>query len=133
MLRFVNQNFFFCFVFLISLSCQQNYGNKLESEQLDVYYMQKKDEMYARKIGEFWKENNYLTNKKQSLQLDYSEGVYLLKLVVSDTLVLKNLSFDERNILLGLQKEIGEKVFPKNNFEIVLSDQRFKSLYNINQ
>ena len=120
------------FLVLVLFSCQQDYGNKLESNELDVYFTRAKDEAKAREIGRYWKEEGFLSTTKQSIQLDYQGDSYILKLIAKDTNELKNISFDERNTLLQLQNAIQKKIFPTENFQLVLCNPTFTTRYNIN-
>jgi hypothetical protein len=117
---------------LTLVSCQQNYGNKLESNELDLYYTRIEDEALAREVGNYWKENDLLSQQKQSIQLDFINKTYYLNLITKDTANLKNISFDERNILITLQNELRKEIFSELNFSLVLCDNQFKPLYDIN-
>ncbi|MBU2020214.1 MAG: hypothetical protein KJ941_11270 [Bacteroidetes bacterium] len=132
MLLFVKQSAILFFLLIGLFSCQQNYGNKLESNELDLYYTRIEDENFARQVGNYWKNNNFLNDQKQSLQLDFIENTYYLKLISKDTSSLKNMSFEERNILITLQNDLRKEIFPKHNFNLVLCDNQFKPLYDIN-
>ena len=57
MLRYL----FICLATLsILAACTKGHGNKLESDQLDIYFEFKEDEEHAAAIGKFWKENKLL-------------------------------------------------------------------------
>jgi hypothetical protein len=121
------------FLLIILLgACGQDYGNKLESNEIDIYFTNQKDEEIARKIGLFWKENQLLGTKKQYLQLDRKEKAIELKLIPSEKFDVNQLSFDERSVLKSLQDSL--RLYLKNHeLELVIADRQFKSLYNINQ
>lgn len=124
--------FFLASLLLISTACNQNYGNKLESDELDIYYVQATDESLAKNIGLFWKTNQLLGDKKQYLRLNRTEKMLTLQLVVSAKEYASGLSFDERKLLLDLQDSLRELPNAKS-LEIELCDNNFTSLYNINQ
>lgn len=119
-------------IVLLSSSCNQNYGNKLESDELDIYYVHSRDESLAKNIGLYWKAKGFLGDKKQYLRLDRAENTPTLQLVVSTKEYASGLSFDERKLLLDLQDSLRELRNAKN-LEIELCDNNFQTLYNINQ
>jgi hypothetical protein len=124
----------YSFILLFSLisACGQNYGNKLESNELDIYYTDKNDENLAREIGVFWKKNNLLGTKKQYLQLSRYKNTAQLKIIPVEKFESKYLSFDERLTLKTLQDSLN-KYLTNNNLELVIANDQFKTLYNINQ
>ncbi len=113
-------------------SCGQDYGNKLESSELDIFYTDKNDEDLARNVAGFWKENDLLGKKKQFLHLSRNKNVVQLKLIPSEKFEVKNFSFDERATLKSLQDSL--RIALKNNdLELVIANNQFKTVYNINQ
>jgi hypothetical protein len=118
-------------IFLFS-ACGQDYGNKLESNELDIYFTDNHDEDLARKIAEFWKQNKLLGNKKQYLQLSRNKDLVQLKLIPSEKFQAENFSFDERSILKSLQDSLQNKLNLKQ-LELVIANSQFKTIYNINQ
>ncbi|MFT5581357.1 MAG: hypothetical protein ACI9G9_000606 [Psychromonas sp.] len=131
-LRIIFLSSFILLTFFGLTSCQQNYGNRLESNELDVYYSHNQDEELARKVAVYWKENDFLTQTKQTLRLNREGDVVHFQLLVSDKESIKELSFDERKQLLGLQKDVQRKAFGDTQVELVICDNQFVELYNIN-
>lgn len=131
-LRIIFLSSFILLTFFGLTSCQQNYGNRLESNELNVYYSHNQDEELARKVAVYWKENDFLTQTKQTLRLNREGDVVHFQLLVSDKESIKELSFDERKQLLGLQKDVQRKAFGDTQVELVICDNQFVELYNIN-
>lgn len=119
------------FLTLVSAACGGSYGNKLESEELDVFYTKIQFEEDARKIALYWKEHALLGTQKQYLQLDEHHGVYHLKLVSTDNFDPTTFSFDERALLKSLQDSLQAVVAPKR-LEIVIAKNNFETVFNIN-
>lgn len=119
-------------ILFLFYACGQNYGNKLESSELDVFYTDRNDEDLARNVAVFWKQNDLLGKKKQFLQLSRYKNVVQLKLIPSEKFDVKTFSFDERSILISLQDSLRSHL-DNNEIELVIADQQFKTLYNINQ
>jgi len=121
----------FTFLFAFVVACGTNYGNKLESEELDVYFTQIENENIAREVALYWKENQMLGSKKQYLQLDEKDSLFLLKIIPTETFDPQSFSFDERALLKNLQDSLQFLVAPKR-LEIVIAKSNFETLYNIN-
>jgi len=120
------------FLFILLSACGQDYGNKLESTELDIFFTNSDDEETARNIAVYWKEHQLLGEKKQFLQLERNGQILELKLIPSEKFEPKQFSFDERATLKSLQDSL-QKVVQPNRLELVISNRQFKTLYNINQ
>lgn len=121
----------FSILLFLLVSCGDDYGNKLESDELDVFYTDIKNEEYARNIAIYWKEHDLLGSKKQSIQLDEQNGVLILKIIPIDKFDLNSFSFDERALLKQLQDSLQSHVKPKR-LEIVIAENNFETIFNIN-
>jgi hypothetical protein len=126
---------FICFTLvLLSSACTKGHGNKLESDQLDIYFEFQEDEERAAAIGKFWKDNELLGDQKQTLRLTKDDKTYLLQLIATDKKEVKNMPFSELKLLLDLQKSINEAIFMDSKpCEILLCDGSFQVLININE
>jgi hypothetical protein len=131
-MRSRNYYFIFSFLMVVLVSCGQNYGNKLESKELDVYFSNSAVENLARKLGKYWKENNLLGAKKQFLRLDKSSNFYSIHLIHSGQFKVQNMSFDERKLLKQLQDSLQKNVFSNNEVHVLICDEQFNPLYDIN-
>ncbi len=122
-----------CFIisFLLFSSCGTDYGNKLESEELDVFYTEIDNEPHARNIALYWKNHNMLGSKKQYLQLDEEDDILILKLIATDKFNPASFPFEERLLLKRLQDSLQLIVAPKR-LEIVIAEKNFEPIYNIN-
>ena len=102
-------------------------------DKLTVYFTSTEDEALATKVAEFWKDHDFLTGKPQDLQLTNVEGVYDLRLIASDVKHIKEVSIPERKALLDLQRVLRDSVFPGKSFELIVCDNKFLPIYNINE
>lgn len=130
MAKIKNSSLFLLFILLSA--CGQDYGNKLESNEIDIYFTNQKDEEIARNIAVYWKEHNLLGNKKQFLQLENDGNNFFLKLIPSEKFQSDQFSYDERASLKKLQDSLQAIVAPQH-LELVIANSQFKTLYNINQ
>lgn len=119
----------FAFLFV---ACSQDYGSKLESAEMDIFFTNQSDEKLARKIAVYWKENHFLGAKKQFLQLNRKGKSFELKLIAKEKFSMATFSFDERALLKSLQDSL-QKVVEPEHLELVIADKQFKTRYNINQ
>lgn len=116
-------------------ACSKGYGNKLEGENLNVYFEFKEDEQLANSLGKFWKENDFIGARKQNIRLTKNDESYLLQLIATDhSISTEGLSFSDHKLLFDLQNRLDSTIF-KNTLgcEIVICDGSFEPLYNINQ
>jgi hypothetical protein len=117
---------------LLFVACSQDHGSKLESAEMDIFFTNQSDEEIARKIAVYWKENHFLGDKKQFLQLNRKGKSLELKLIAKEKFSVASFSFDERALLKGLQDSL-QKVVEPEHLELVIADKQFNTLYNINQ
>jgi hypothetical protein len=112
-------------------ACGASYGNKLESDELDIFYTKIENEDFARNIAKYWKEHDFLGAKKQYLQLAEENEVLLLKIIPTEKFNSESFTFDERAKLKELQDSLQPLVRPKR-LELVIAKRNFEPIYNIN-
>lgn len=118
-------------VFLLLGACGNNHGSKLESDELDIYYVHSADEELARNIGMFWKENDLLGKKKQFIRVNRS-GVWLeVQIIHSKGFDRQKVGFEEQKTLLDLQDQL-RQAFPQENIRLVISDNQFHPVWDVN-
>ncbi len=113
-------------------SCSGGYGHKVVGGDFTVYYTAASDEQLATQIAHYWKEKNLISSQKQDLQLVKYEDGYELKLITNEPILNNEIPFEERRLLLELQKNLQNSIV-KSPLEIVLCDSNFKPVYNINK
>ncbi len=120
---------FLLLVFLISCSSEQ--GNRVVGDQLSVYFDLPENEKIAEEIAIYWKENGFLTGKKQDLKIILGENKNQLLLIENELFKEEKLTFKERKLLNDLKNDLQKKIF-HTNLEIVVCDENFKPKYIIN-
>lgn len=118
-------------IFLVS-ACGNKYGHQVVGDQLTVYYETEDLQELAKNTAFFWKENGLVTEKKQDLQLVRNQQQIELRLIAVDPKAAKNMSFNERKLLLDLQRKMNTYL-QVSNVEIVICNARFEPVYNINE
>lgn len=117
---------------IILISCVDDHGNRVEGGELTVYFDRDEDLPKATDIASFWRDNDLLTGSKQDLKLSYSDSTFYLHLIKRNGVQLGALDIQEQKLLLGLQKQLEDSLFKESSLEIVIADEHFKPLMNIN-
>ena len=109
-----------------------DHGNRVEGGDLTVYFDRDGDLEKAAAIAKYWKENDLVTGKPQDLKLTFHDSTYFLHMIKRNDLELGQLDLKEQMLLLQLQKNLTDSVFAGADLELVISDDHFKPLMNIN-
>lgn len=122
------------FIGVVSIlaSCATDYGHRVSGGNLTVYFENKKDANLAEKVARYFKDNDLITNEKQDIQLVRKGEIYLLKLIARETKEVKNMPAQERYELSRLQKDLKMTVFEGKVVQLVLCNDKFEPIYNIN-
>lgn len=113
-------------------SCVDDHGNRVEGGELTVYFDRDSDLDKASEVAAFWKNKDLMTGSKQDLKLVFQDSTYYLYLIKRNEIDLSALDFNERRLLLELQGMLEDSLFNPFPLEIVISDDHFKPLMNIN-
>ncbi len=113
------------------LSCDTGQGRKVFGGELSVYYDLPSDEKLAEQIARYWKENNFLSSKKQDVKIIHSKEGFQLLLIENESFKNEEFSFSERKLLNDLKNDLQKNVF-KKDLEIVICNADFQPKYKIN-
>ncbi len=119
-------------VFFLLSSCGNEMGNKVVGGNLSVYYLESSDKDKAESIARYWKNNDFITTQKQDLQLVQYQDGYELRLIARNPDRVKQMPFNERKLLIDLQKELIDSL-NLNGLQLVLCNSKFEPIFNINQ
>lgn len=114
------------------VSCVDDHGNRVEGGELSVYFDRDSDIQKAKDIAAYWKENDLLTGVEQDLKLTFQDSTFYLYLIKRKELELGSLDFQERKLLIQLQSDLQDSLFKGESLELIISDDHFKPLMNIN-
>ena len=109
-----------------------DHGNRVEGGKLTVYFDLNKDMGKASAVAKYWKDNDLLTGNKQDLKLTHHDSTYFLHLIKRNDLKLREFDLKEQILMLELQKNLSDSVFMGADLELLISDDHFKPLMNIN-
>ena len=114
-------------------SCGQEAGNVVTGDNLSVYFVTAEDEPSATLIALYWKNEGLITGEKQDLKIERDGENLSLKLIYSELPEKNVLAFNERKLLMELQNKLNDSIFPDENLVILLCDNDFKTIININK
>lgn len=125
--------FLLTFVLLFQ-SCSKGYGNKLTAKNLNVYFESKDQEEKANSLGKYWQSKGLVGEREQNIKLSQSNDTYYVHLILSNEFKDQELTFNERKLLLDLQKELDSTIFKgEDGCQILICDNEFKPIFNINK
>lgn len=119
-------------ILLTLTACMDDHGYKVQGDDLTVYFDRETDLEKATQVANFWKEKELLTGKPQDLKLSFVDSTYYLFVIANQGVDLSTMEFKERRLLLDLQGQLQDSLFKNNTLELVISDDHFKPLMNIN-
>ena len=120
------------FTFLVLFaSCNSDKRHKFVGGELTVYYFDESEAEVAKKIAFFWKENEFLTGKKQDLQVRSDKGRYTVSMIAAKPKDVPNMSIDEIQLLGQLKKKLYTEVFNQESFTLEICNDRFESVYTV--
>lgn len=119
-------------ILLTLTACMDDHGHKVQGDDLTVYFDRETDLEKATQVANFWKEKELLTGKPQDLKLSFVDSTYYLFVIANQGVDLSTMEFKERRLLLDLQGQLQDSLFKNNTLELVISDDHFKPLMNIN-
>lgn len=119
---------------VVLTSCSSNMGHKVVGGKFTVYFNDPNDEKFATSLANYFKSNALLTGKEQDVQLErIQKNEYQLKIIATNPSTVKNLSFEELSVLMAFQSELNKTVFDNKRVELVICNDQFESMYNINE
>lgn len=121
------------FLFTALFSCSDEYGNKVKGGNLTVYFTNDKDESLASDLAIFWKNNGLLTGEPQDLQISRSSKGYILSIIAREPKSIGKMPFEERKALTDLQSMVRDSVFKEKRVQLIICDNQFKPILNINK
>ena len=114
-------------------SCSGDYGNKIIGEELSVFFVNSEDEQLAVDLAKYLKSRKLLSGNKQDVQLIRKGEGHIVKVIAVDPKDAKNMPLNERMLLLELQKELQDSVFTNNSVELMVCNEKFEPIYDLNQ
>jgi hypothetical protein len=118
---------------LILFSCVKGYGTAYVKNNLTVYYTIDSDLDYSKKIAQFWFDNKLIQNKEQFIRIcNPPNQAKQIQLIAIDVLDAKKLDFEELNRLQELENQLNATIFKSSKIDVVLCDNRFNVINDLN-
>ena len=112
------------------VSCQTDFGERYTVGNLEIYFTKDISKKYVEGIGEFFKENNLILEKKHAVQLTADNNSFILKMILKSGLT--ELPPTQKATLRLMESEIKEQVFDGLNFRIEVCDINFNKIATAN-
>lgn len=109
-----------------TISGCDTFGKKLTFKKGELYYTENVDQAQAQKLGEFFVDKGYFTDRKPvSVQLDRKKGTFQVRMAVVDDYKSKKAVYPKSYELMAAM--ISQQVFDGQPVEIHLTDDRLKT------
>ena len=115
--------FFMVFLF----SCGESLGNRIDSRNLSVYYLNNVDKATAIEFAKYWRDNNYVGNETQFIQLDKKDNIYYIRLIEKEEYHQKPLSIEDQAKINELERTLAKSIFNKR-VVIEITDNTFRPI-----
>jgi hypothetical protein len=109
-------------------SCGQSMGDRVDIDNLKVYYLPSVPKTDAIAFAKFWKENGFLGQDEQFIQLSITEkGMVHVKLIEKEKYHDQYLSVEEQALLSQLERMLEKEVFQKR-VVILITDNTYAEI-----
>ena len=114
-------------LFLAFVSCGVNMGDRIDTESLSVYFLPGVEKDQAVAFAEYWRDNGFLGENKQVIQLEKEKDVILIKLIEKENFHNEPISITEEAMLQDLERYLKRNIFQRE-VEIVITDNTFRPI-----
>lgn len=113
---------------LLLTACGQSMGDRVDIDNLKVYYLPSVPKSDAITFAKFWKENGFLGQDEQFIQLAATEnGTIQVKLIEKEKYHDQYLSIEEQSLLSELERILEKEVFQKR-VVILITDNTYAEI-----
>ena len=121
--------FFFGFVTALILitGCAAPLGDRVDGENLKVYYLEDVSKQMAIDFAKYWIANGFVGEKEQTIQLLTDEDKVIVKLIEKESYHDESLGISEVAMLQDLERVLKSDVFQKD-VRIWICDDTFYPL-----
>jgi hypothetical protein len=108
--------FFFGFVLALILisGCAAPLGDRIDGENLKVYYLEDVSKQMAIDFAKYWIANGFVGEKEQTIQLLTDEDKVIVKLIEKESYHDESLGISEVAMLQDLERVLKSDVFQKD-------------------
>lgn len=106
-------------------------GSRVDNGNLSVYFLQEESKDDAILFAKYWKEQGYVGERKQIIQIEEEKDVVFLKLIERKSYQEEEINITEEALLQDIERDLEKNVFHKE-VEIVITDNTFRPLQKRN-
>ncbi len=122
------RNYLYLFLFLTFVSCGINMGDRIDAENLSVYYTEGVSKNQAINFTKFWRSNGFVGEKPQTIQLEKDKADWILvKVIENKSYENQKLTIQEIALLNDLERQLSSEVF-QTRVEIIITNNTFRPL-----
>jgi hypothetical protein len=114
-------------VIFLLYGCGIPMGNRIDSKNLQVYYLEGVSKEKATAFARYWIDNGFVGERKQVIQLEKENEVYTVKLIERSMYHDQPLSIDEQAKLQELKRNLEVEVFDTRT-NIMITDNTFRPI-----
>lgn len=124
----MRRNVFLIVLALLTLiACQPKMGSRVDTGNLSVFFLQGVDKEKAIAFAEYWRDNGFVGERKQTIQLDRDGEVILVKLIENERFHEELINISEEAMLQQIERDLKRNVF-QQEVEIVITDNTLRPL-----
>ena len=124
----MRRNVFLIVLALLTLiACQPKMGSRVDTSNLSVFFLQGVDKEKAIAFAEYWRDNGFVGERKQTIQLDRDGEVILVKLIENERFHEELINISEEAMLQQIERDLKRNVF-QQEVEIIITDNTLRPL-----
>ncbi|MCC5923611.1 MAG: hypothetical protein JJT77_07480 [Crocinitomicaceae bacterium] len=112
---------------LLVLSCAAPLGNRVDGNNLKVYYLEGVSKAMAVDFAQFWILNGFVGDKEQTIQLMMDDSKVIVKLIEKERYQDEALEINEIALLQDLERTLMNELFDKE-VRVWICDNTFRPL-----
>lgn len=108
-------------------ACGIPMGDRVDADNLQVYYLDGIKKNTAIEFAKYWKNNGFVGERKQVIQLSREEDQTIIKLIEREMYHNESLTVDEQSKLQQLERTLSKEIFD-GEVEIMITDNTFRPI-----
>lgn len=112
---------------ILLVACGMPMGNRVDKGNLKVYYLEGVKKHEAIDFANFWVDEGYVGEEEQTIQLEVSDEILLIKIIESVHYQNEPLSINEQAMLQDIERKLNKDVFDRNA-ELQITDNTFRPI-----
>jgi hypothetical protein len=109
------------------LSCGIAMGDRIDNGNLSVYFLEGIPKDKAINIARYWRDNGFLGEDKQVIQLENDRNVVVVKIIEREMYHEDLLTITEEAMVQQLERDLKNNVFNQDT-EILITDNTFRPI-----